>query len=137
MNVLADFVKNTLLKQASFDLHQLSAIYLKKKKIYIYFVFFEIFYIHFVFFIAQNGEVSLGFPAGDFFLGWEGCAVFGDFWAIRPRVCGDSAFSGDILAGKLGEKKLHFKQWLSVFICLFIYSLLFFWLALIRPIRVC
>ena len=31
MNVLADFVKITLLKQASFDLHQRSAIYLKEK----------------------------------------------------------------------------------------------------------
>ena len=39
MNVLAVFVKNTLLIYASFDLHHLSAIYLKKNKLYIFWIF--------------------------------------------------------------------------------------------------
>ena len=59
--------------------------------------------------------------------GWGGggCAVSSDFWAIRPRVCGNGAFPGDLLAGELSEKNfLYFEQWLSRFICLFIYLLL-------------
>ena len=76
MNVLAVFVKNTLLIYASFDLHHLSAIYLKKNKLYIYFGFLEVFYIHFVLQIL--------------------CAT-------RPSVCGGSAFPGDFLARELGK----------------------------------
>ena len=105
MNVLIDFVKNTLLKQASFDLHHLSAIYLKKKKLYIFCIFWDFSYTDF-----SMGKFRVVFRDILFFFGRvggkgggrggvEGAPSLQIFLAIRPRVCGESAFPEDFLAG--------------------------------------
>ena len=93
MNVLEDFLKNTLLKQPSFDLHQLSAIYLKKKFCYFTYTLYL--------FIAQNEEVSPGFLV--LFFCFYFCALsLQMFWVISPRFTEMVHFLGDLLAGKLG-----------------------------------
>ena len=76
----------------------------EEKKDYVYFVFFEIFYIHFVFVHCSEWRSFAWFPAKGifFFLGGDAPSLQ-IFWAIRPRVCGDGEFPGDFLAGKLAE----------------------------------
>ena len=133
MNVLADFAKNK---------SRLRWIYItflqyiwRRKRLYIYFVFFEIFYIGFAFVHCA---------------GWGSFAWFSG-GAIRPRVCGDGAFTGDFLAGELCEIFVFFAVVVTNFcifimlvICLFIYLLLLlllllllFWLASFKHIRFC
>ena len=110
MNVLADFAKNK---------SRLRWIYItflqyiwRRKRFYIYFVFFEIFYIGFAFVHCA---------------GWGSFAWFSG-GTIRPRVCGDGAFTGDFLAGELCEIFVFFAVVVTNFcifimlvICLFIY----------------
>ena len=150
---LADFVKNTLLQQASFDLHHLFAIYLKKNKI-IYILFFLRFFIYILYlFIAWNGGVLPAFPVGRFAQGFEETVHFLEISFVGNWV-----------------KFLYFLQWLSLsfvfvgmfVICLFncychyyyyyyyyyydyyyycyyyyYYYYYYYWLALIRHIRFC
>ena len=101
MNVLADFAKNK---------SRLRWIYItflqyiwRRKRFYIYFVFFEIFYIGFAFVHCA---------------GWGSFAWFSG-GAIRPRVCGDGAFTGDFLAGELCEIFVFFAVVVTNF-CIFI-----------------
>ena len=100
----------------------------KKTNICIYFVFFETFYIHFVFVhCAESGNFAW-FSVGDFFEGGGSTASLPIFWAICPRVCGDGAFPGDFPVGSC-VKFFYFLQWLSLsfvftsmfVICLFVY----------------
>ena len=71
----------------------------KKTNICIYFVFFEIFYIHFVFVHCAEWGSFAWFPCG----------------VIRPRVCGDGTFPGNFLAGELGEIFVFFAMAVIIF----------------------
>ena len=124
MNVLADFVKNTLLKQASFDLHQLSAIYLNisEKKI-TYTLYLLIFHIHFVFVhCAEWGSFAWVPSGGTFFYCAPSLQIF---WAILPRLSGDSPFPGDFPAGELGEIFVFCAVVLTIFFAFYLFIYLF------------
>ena len=127
----------------------------EEKKDYVYFVFFEIFYIHFVFVHCSEWRSFAWFPAkGFFFFGGRGgmhrlCRFFGRFAQGSAETVNFQGISS------LGNwvKLLYFLQF-----CIFIYlllrlsssslslwllslflllSLLLFWLALIRHISFC
>ena len=114
MNVLAVFVKNTLLIYASFDLHHLPAIYLKEKKLYIFWIFRGFFYTF--------------------------CTA--DSLRDSPKCLRRLHFLGISSLGNW-VKFLYFVQslslsfvFVSIFICLFI-IIIIFWLVLIRHIHFC
>ena len=89
-------------------------------------------------FIAQNGEVSPGFPL---FFCFCFCALsLQIWWAICPRVCGDAAFSWGFPHWEIGWNFLYFVQWLSLYFVFyqFIYYYYYYFLwALVRHIHFC
>ena len=118
MNVLTDFVKNALRKKASFDLHQLSAIYLKNKIL--------IFYIHFVFVHCTEWGSFAWFSSIVFVFVSRLCRSFRRFAQGSAETV---HFPGDFLAGKMGEFFCNLCSgchYLLYFISLFIYYYYYF-----------